>query len=158
MRADSQFLPCQSLDAMDCAVEAVRTRRTIFCSVHARVAHAKCELQTFAVTSKCACSLSPLHRYADLRVGIAIGGGVVGAQGAKARKPRHRLSRVSKFQDSNSIPLAGLVGSSGVGSAPGKGQGPPQERQPVGRVGSFFLRCLGRRPREHALNSEETAE
>jgi hypothetical protein len=82
----------------------------------------------------------------------------MGAEGEKERKPRRHLGRVSKYTDSNHIPLAGLVGTSDVVSGLGKGQGPPREHHPVGRVGSFFLRCLGRRPRGHSINGDETAQ
>jgi hypothetical protein len=82
----------------------------------------------------------------------------MGAEGDKARKPRRSLARVSKYQDSNYVPLAGLVGTSDVASGAGKGQGPPREHRPVGKVGSFILWCMGRRPRDRSSSGDHTVE
>ena len=69
----------------------------------------------------------------------------MGSEGDAPRKAKFRLPRVSKYQDTNSIPLAGLTGSSGGATEPGSGQGPAQPSHPIGKVGTFFLWCLGRR-------------
>lgn len=72
----------------------------------------------------------------------------MGSEGGKPRKPRRKMPRVSKFRDSNSVPLAGLAGDSGGSSEPGVGQGPATTTRTIGPVGNFFLWCLGRRRKD----------
>ena len=79
----------------------------------------------------------------------------MGTAGDKPRKPRHRMARVSKYEDTSGNPLAGLTGSSSASAGPGSGSGPAHERPGVGKVGTFFLWCLGRRKRR-SENTEST--
>ena len=72
----------------------------------------------------------------------------MGSDGDKPRKPRHRMAKVSKYADTNDIPLAGLTGGGESVSVPGTGSGPPRSTHPIGKIGYFFLWCLGRRRRE----------
>ncbi len=65
--------------------------------------------------------------------------------GEKARKPRRRMARVSKYAEASGNPLAGLAGGGDGMTGPGSGHGPPTQSHPVGKVGAFFLWCLGRR-------------
>jgi hypothetical protein len=69
----------------------------------------------------------------------------MGTDGEKPRKPRRRMARVSKYADTSGNPLAGLTGSDGTTSGPGSGHGPPTQTHSLGKVGEFFLWCLGRR-------------
>ncbi len=70
----------------------------------------------------------------------------MGRAADKPRKRRRRMARVSKYEDSSGNPLAGLTGNPSAG--PGSGSGPAHERPGVGRLGTFFLWCLGRRRRD----------
>ena len=69
------------------------------------------------------------------------------------------MARVSKYEDSSGNPLAGLTGSSSRSAGPGSGSGPAHEHTGVGKVGTFFLWCLGRRKRVPTnTESNESAE
>lgn len=79
----------------------------------------------------------------------------MGSSGDKPRKPRRRMARVSKYEDTSGNPLAGLTGSSSASAGPGSGSGPAHETPGVGKIGTFFLWCLGRR-RRPPTNTEPT--
>ncbi len=68
----------------------------------------------------------------------------MGSAGDTPRKPRRRLAKVPKYEEPNTIPAAGLTGSSGgvYGSRYGHSADHHGEKPP-GRVGRFVLRCLG---------------
>ena len=72
----------------------------------------------------------------------------MGRAGSKPRKPKRRLRKVPKYEEPNTIPLAGLTGSSGevFGSRYGHSADHHQEKEP-GRFGSFVLRVLGMKPK-----------
>jgi len=81
--------------------------------------------------------------------GAALGQNVaVGRAGEKPRKPRRRLDKVPKYEEPNSIPAAGLTGSSGgsFGSRYGHSADHHHEKPP-NRFGAFVLRCLGMKPK-----------
>jgi hypothetical protein len=67
----------------------------------------------------------------------------MGSSGDKPRKPRHRLAKVPKYEEPNSLPLAGLGGGGGAESGRfGHGSDHKRNGKP-GRAGSFLLRMLG---------------
>jgi hypothetical protein len=72
----------------------------------------------------------------------------MGRAGSKPRKPKRRLRKVPKYEEPNTIPLAGLTGSSEevFGSRYGHSADHHQEKEP-GRFGSFVLRVLGMKPK-----------
>jgi hypothetical protein len=73
----------------------------------------------------------------------------MGTTGSTPRKRRHRLAKVPRGEEANNIQLAGLSNNSGgpygarVGHENAHGRS-----EDVGRVGRFFLWCLGRRRKE----------
>ena len=72
----------------------------------------------------------------------------MGRAGNKPRKTKRRLGKVPKYEEPDTIPLAGLTGSNGeevFGSRYGHAADHHQEKQP-GRFGSFVLRVLGMKP------------
>jgi hypothetical protein len=79
----------------------------------------------------------------------------MGSEGDTPRKPKRRMAKVSKYADTNDIPLAGLTGGSGSVSVPGTVPGPPRSTHPIGRIGYFFLWCLGRRRREMPVDAHD---
>jgi hypothetical protein len=72
----------------------------------------------------------------------------MGRASSKPRKPKRRLRKVPKYEEPNTIPLAGLTGSSAevFGSRYGHSADHHQEKEP-GRFGSFVLRVLGMKPK-----------
>jgi hypothetical protein len=68
----------------------------------------------------------------------------MGRSGDKPRKQRRRLAKVPKYEEPNSIPAAGLTGSSGglFGGRYGHSADHHQQKPP-NRFGDFVLRCLG---------------
>jgi len=73
----------------------------------------------------------------------------MGSKGAKPRKPRQTLSKVSKYEEPNEIPLAGLGGGAATGvGREGHGADHHHPQQP-GRFGRLFLRTLGLKPKQH---------
>ncbi|HEX4245095.1 MAG TPA: hypothetical protein VHY77_05970 [Acidimicrobiales bacterium] len=67
----------------------------------------------------------------------------MGSSGDKPRKPRHRLAKVPKYEEPNSLPLPGLGGTSSTESGRfGHGSDHKHPGKP-GRAGSFLLRMLG---------------
>ena len=68
----------------------------------------------------------------------------MGSAGDKPRKRRRRLSKVPKYEEPNTLPLAGLTGSSDdvYGSRYGHSADHHARKEP-GRFGSFVLRMLG---------------
>jgi hypothetical protein len=73
----------------------------------------------------------------------------MGSAGDKPRKQRRRLSKVPKYEEPNTFPAAGLTGSAGgvYGSRYGHSADHHPESKPPGRLGAFFLRCLGMKPK-----------
>lgn len=72
----------------------------------------------------------------------------VGSKGDKPRKPKHRLPKVPKYEEANTLPLPGLVGDATTGSGPMGYGGDHQHSQEPGRAGKALLWLLGRRPKE----------
>lgn len=72
----------------------------------------------------------------------------VGSKGEKSRKPKHRLPKVPKYEEPNTLPLPGLVGGASAGPRPGGYGGDHQHSQAPGRAGKALLWLLGRRPKE----------
>ena len=71
----------------------------------------------------------------------------MGTSGISRRKPKHPLAKVPKYEEPNDVHLAGLAESSNIVSGTRLGHSSPHGRsQDLGRVGRFFLACLGRRP------------
>ncbi len=69
--------------------------------------------------------------------------GGMGSAGDKPRKRRHPLPKVPKYEEPNSLPLAGSGGSGGAESGRfGHGSDHNRNNKP-GRAGSFLLRMLG---------------
>ena len=68
----------------------------------------------------------------------------MGRANEKPRKQKRRLAKVPKYEEPNSIPAAGLTGSSGgvYGSRYGHAADHHGQKQP-GRFGRFVLRILG---------------
>ncbi len=69
--------------------------------------------------------------------------GVMGSEGSKRRKPRHREPKVPKYEEPNR--LEGADGGSGFGRV-GHGSDHRSPDKP-GRAGAFLLRVLGQRPK-----------
>ena len=72
----------------------------------------------------------------------------MGSSGDKQRKPHQHLDKVARGEEPNTIPLAGLGGTTGPN--PGredhdKGHHGPEDRP--GRLGRWFLRRLGMQSR-----------
>ncbi|MEO9181155.1 MAG: hypothetical protein ABI298_05850 [Acidimicrobiales bacterium] len=82
----------------------------------------------------------------------------MGTSGDKPRKPRRRMERVSKYADASGNPLAGLTGSGDGMTGPGSGHGPPTQTHSVGKVGEFFLWCLGRRKKLPPVEPGQSSE
>jgi hypothetical protein len=81
----------------------------------------------------------------------------MGASGDKPRKPRRRMAKVPKYEETNNIQLAGLAENSGSVAGTRLGHSTAKGRsQNLGRVGAFVLWCLGRRPKEPAEETEQT--
>ncbi len=73
---------------------------------------------------------------------------VVGSQGDKPRKAKHRLPKVPKYEEPNTLPLPGLGGGATTGPGPEGYGGDHQHSQQPGRAGKALLWLLGRRPKE----------
>lgn len=73
----------------------------------------------------------------------------MGSDGDKPRKPRRRMAKVPRGEETNNIQLAGLTNNSGgtygsrVDHDAAKGRS-----ENVGRFGRFVLWCLGRRRKD----------
>jgi hypothetical protein len=74
----------------------------------------------------------------------------MGAANDKPRKRRHTLPKVPKYEEPNTLPLAGLTGSDGLGDTSGRfGHGSDgKEHRAPGIVGRTFLKMLGMRRRD----------
>jgi len=74
--------------------------------------------------------------------GIVDHDGAMGSAGSKPRKRRHRLDKVPKYEEPNRAEgfTGGSFGRVGHSSDGHQAKGP-------GRVGSYVLRLLGRRPK-----------
>jgi hypothetical protein len=72
----------------------------------------------------------------------------MGSDGSKARKQKHPLPKVPRYEEANQMPVPGASGGSGVESGRfGHGSDHHHSKEP-GPFGSFFLRLLGRRPKD----------
>ena|SRR3984885_7370334 len=71
----------------------------------------------------------------------------VGSKGDKPRKLKHRLPKVPKYEEPNTLPLPGLVGGASGPGPTGDG-GNHQHSQEPGRAGKVLLWLLGRRPKD----------
>jgi hypothetical protein len=68
----------------------------------------------------------------------------MGRTGDKSRKQKRHLAKVPKYEEPNSIPAAGLTGSSGGPFGSRYGHSADHHHQkPPNRFGAFVLRCLG---------------
>jgi hypothetical protein len=81
----------------------------------------------------------------------------MGSAGDTPRKTRHRLPKVPKYEEPNTLPLPGLTGESGepFGSRDGHSADPGHDHDPnhirhrrTTRLGATFLRLLGLRTKE----------
>ena len=74
----------------------------------------------------------------------------MGAANDKPRKRRHPLPKVPKYEEPNTLPLAGLTGDSGLGDTSGRfGHGSDRkEHHAPGFAGRTFLKMLGMRRRD----------
>ena len=74
----------------------------------------------------------------------------MGSRGSKQRKKHKHLDKVPKYEEPNTMPLAGL--SNQQGNNPGRfGHSADHHhgaKQP-GRFGSFLIRLLGKKPGDH---------
>lgn len=72
----------------------------------------------------------------------------MGSAGEKPRKRKRHLAKVPKYEEPNTLPLAGLTGSSDevFGSRYGHSADHHQQKEP-GRFGAFVLRRLGMKPK-----------
>jgi hypothetical protein len=71
----------------------------------------------------------------------------VGSKGDKPRQPKHRLPKVPKYEEPNTLPLPGLVGGATAPGPAGDG-GSHQHSLAPGRAGKALLWLLGRRPKD----------
>ena len=73
----------------------------------------------------------------------------MGSAGDKPRKQKRRLGKVPKYEEPNTLPAAGLTGSSGgvYGSRYGHSADHHAAPKQPGRFGAFVLRCLGMKPK-----------
>jgi hypothetical protein len=73
----------------------------------------------------------------------------MGSAGAKPRKQKRQLGKVPKYEEPNTLPAAGLTGSSGgvYGSRYGHSADHHAAPKQPGRFGAFVLRCLGMKPK-----------
>jgi hypothetical protein len=83
----------------------------------------------------------------------------MGSANDKPRKRKRPLPKVPKYEEPNTLPLAGLTGSSGLGDASGRvGHGSDGKRHGApGSVGRAFLRLLGMRRRDPDRDNEDSA-
>lgn len=72
----------------------------------------------------------------------------VGAKGDKPRKTKHRLPKVPKYEEPNTLPFTGLGGGATSGPGPLGYGGDHQHSHEPGRAGKALLWLLGRRPKE----------
>ena len=73
----------------------------------------------------------------------------MGSRGPKQRKKHQHLDKVPKYEEPNTMPLAGLSNQQGVTSGrAGHAADHHQTKQP-GRFGSFLIRLLGKKPGDH---------
>jgi hypothetical protein len=73
---------------------------------------------------------------------------VVGSEGDKPRKPKHRLPKVPKREEPNTIPLPGLVGGATAVRDPAGYGGEHRHSHQPGKAGKALLWLLGRRRKE----------
>ena len=72
----------------------------------------------------------------------------MGSKGDKPRKPKHRLPKVPKYEEPNTLPFPGLVGGATTGPGPAGYGGNHEHSQEPGRAGKALLWLLGRRPKD----------
>jgi hypothetical protein len=72
----------------------------------------------------------------------------MGSSGDTPRKPKHRMGRV-KYEEATNIQLAGLAETNDPISGTRLGHNKAHGRaQNIGKFGTFFLWCLGRRRKD----------
>lgn len=82
----------------------------------------------------------------------------MGSAGDKPRKARRHLAKVPKAEEANNIQIAGLAESTNGGEGSRLGHQYAHGRSyKIGRIATFFLWCLGRRPKPSDPGSEEPA-
>jgi hypothetical protein len=72
----------------------------------------------------------------------------MGSKGDKPRKRKHRLPKVPRYEEPNTLPLPGLVGGATTGPGPAGYGGDHHRSHEPGRAGKALLWLLGRRPKE----------
>jgi len=84
----------------------------------------------------------------------------MGSADDKARKPRHPLRKVPKYEEPNSLPLPGIGGGSSFGLRYGRfghGSDGSEHHRPAW-PGRFLLRLLGMRSKEPGIGSTREHE
>jgi len=82
----------------------------------------------------------------------------VGSAGDKPRKARRHLAKVPKAEEASNIQIAGLAESSNGGEGTRLGHQYAHGRSyEIGKIATFFLWCLGRRPKPLNQESEDQA-
>ncbi len=71
----------------------------------------------------------------------------MGSKGERARKPKRRLAKVPKYEEPNTIPLAGLGGGTTSGAGREGHSADHHHATPPGSTGRWFLRMLGLKPK-----------
>jgi hypothetical protein len=78
--------------------------------------------------------------------------------GDKPGKQKPRLAKVPKYEEPNSMPAAGLTGSSGGSFGSRYGHSADHHHaKPPSRLGAFVLRSLGLKPKPSRVRSAESA-
>jgi len=73
----------------------------------------------------------------------------MGSRGPKQRKKHTHLDKVPKYEEPNTMPLAGLSNQQGVTSGRAGHNADHHTTKQPGRLGTLFLRLLGKKPGDH---------